>query len=1366
MMERWQLHRAGMFNFWLYDEQVFPLQGGRVLFRGANGAGKSVTMQSFLPLVLDGDTRPWRLDPFGSKDRKVEYYLLGDETLAKEHQHADRTGYLWMEFYHLEQDRYLTVGIGLRARRGNHQNDFWGFALTDGRRIGVNFDLYRKTMLENREAKIPLDWKALRDEVGVGGQVVRERKEYRRLVNKLLFKFESDKQFQELLDLLIQLRSPKLSKDFKPTTIYEILNNGLPPLLEEELRPLAEVLEAIDQIGDRKKELETHVEYVGRLANAYERYNEQQLVRRSDQVVQSAQALAEQEQTRKKKEEDLAAAQSLLQETEEDIRTVQNNLRTARKEIDLLEADEAFEKEFELKANQEKAAHLLDQIEKNKSRLDAWKQRATESERRVSQYKTEQVGLEKVHQHVLDELEQTAGEVEFTYHHVYHRRFQQESWQEGDQDMLWNSWKKAIHEHEHALKQALECAREHSRSKEALQERTAALSQATERRDLMEKAATEAEERLETVKEEQQVSFFHWRSKAQLLRLKDEEMSALLHLLERFPEAKYEELKKIVDDRFALLLDRIRQEKAQQESEARRLREERGSIHAELQEWKQQKEPEPKRSKARERTRQKYALQNISGTPLYAACEFHPHVPDPLRGTLESLLQETGLLDAWIGDGGAVWERDDEEFWLESDPLDFGYTLADFLKPTPPEDGSLTAEQIDRILRSIEVGEGDQASERVILSKHGRFRMGTLSGRVPPKARAEFIGKESRKQTRLVMIAQLEEDLLALDEHLQQLEQKIGDLKRQEEALRADAANFPSGDNLLQARDEIQSARLKLQTAQEDLTRHNGLYKEVLEIERELRERLLELTRAWSSLKTELRLRDAVEQMRTYLSDFFTLQNKWTQYVNLKERLTRERNEWEQAREQADLEEEQLTDAQEQFAEVTAVIEAFRKVLEEMGVAEKHETLTRLRQEATHLETSLGTHNSAKQKHEVKKKVCQEHLNTLRENCREAETKLQENLHVWRREWSLLLLPAWRDKEMGEERSEQVTLCRHILKQINSYEAKKFESANSNLIKVFYEVQPHLHEYALELAETSEGRHFVQFNYDRNNPVTPEWLLENLNTKWVEQNLLLQDKEKELIEKVLIQSVGVSIRMKIQRAEQWVKQMNALMRQRHTSSGLQLKLHWEPKPRSYELEMDTRELVELLSIDYEHLDQAKRERINEHFQARINKAKEMAENQGALRKVIHEFLDYREWYHFKLSYKKGDTQFRELTDGRFNVMSGGEKAMAMYIPLFCAVTSRYNGSAADSPKLISLDEAFAGVDDDNVRDMFELLTQMELDFMMTSQVLWGCYDTVPGLAIYEIVRPQGAEDVDVIPYTWNGKVKSTNFDLLDEVQVG
>ncbi len=54
--------------------------------------------------------------------------------------------------------------------------------------------------------------------------------------------------------------------------------------------------------------------------------------------------------------------------------------------------------------------------------------------------------------------------------------------------------------------------------------------------------------------------------------------------------------------------------------------------------------------------------------------------------------------------------------------------------------------------------------------------------------------------------------------------------------------------------------------------------------------------------------------------------------------------------------------------------------------------------------------------------------------------------------------------------------------------------------------------------------------------------------------------------------------------------------------------------------------------------------------------------------------------------------------------------MAMYVPLFSAVYAKYEGARKDCPRIISLDEAFAGgVDEINIRDMFRLLNELELN---------------------------------------------------------
>lgn len=155
MSERWKMNRIGFVNFWLYDEEDFEFEDGKLLLRGQNGSGKSITTQSFIPFVLDGDRTPSRLDPFGSSDRRMEYYFLGEE--GKE----ESTGYLFLEFWKEDSGEYRTIGIGQKAKRGKPM-DFWGFVLLDGRRVGYDLWLYK----EVGSNKIPRDKREMKAELG------------------------------------------------------------------------------------------------------------------------------------------------------------------------------------------------------------------------------------------------------------------------------------------------------------------------------------------------------------------------------------------------------------------------------------------------------------------------------------------------------------------------------------------------------------------------------------------------------------------------------------------------------------------------------------------------------------------------------------------------------------------------------------------------------------------------------------------------------------------------------------------------------------------------------------------------------------------------------------------------------------------------------------------------------------------------------------------------------------------------------------------------------------------------------------------------------------------------------------------------
>ena len=51
----------------------------------------------------------------------------------------------------------------------------------------------------------------------------------------------------------------------------------------------------------------------------------------------------------------------------------------------------------------------------------------------------------------------------------------------------------------------------------------------------------------------------------------------------------------------------------------------------------------------------------------------------------------------------------------------------------------------------------------------------------------------------------------------------------------------------------------------------------------------------------------------------------------------------------------------------------------------------------------------------------------------------------------------------------------------------------------------------------------------------------------------------------------------------------------------------------------------------------------------------------------------------------------------------------MYVPLFAAVNAQYKKALKeDHPRIIALDEAFAGVDDKNIESMFKMVVDLDL----------------------------------------------------------
>ncbi|MED0657009.1 TIGR02680 family protein [Anoxybacillus ayderensis] len=1371
MTNKWVLHRAGLINFWYYDEQYFEFADGKLLLRGTNGSGKSVTMQSLLPVLLDGKKTPDRLDPFGSRARRMEDYLLGEKEIVDR---DERTGYLFLEYKRKQTEQYVTTGIGLRAKRQKNM-DFWGFVIFDNRRIGRDVFLYKTEKSANGTEKIPLTKRELASLLGNGGTVVDSQKEYMELVNKHVFRFESMEAFQELIELLIQLRSPKLSKDFKPTVIYEILESSLPALTDDELRHLSETIENMDQTKQQLEQLERDEQSLKRLCGQYRAYNEYMIAEKASEWLKADKQVKRLAEEGKQWLTEEAETEAHLVDLSEYIQTLANEQDVLhQRELELashevFQAAQQYERiQREIQNVKEKQQKLLRQIDEKEQVERRYKRQLEETNDKL--YETE-----KQLDGQLEDLRHDALESSFSAHDLNEADFSRHRQTPFD----FTVWKREGQGYVEKLEQILTLWRRHDEIKARYEETSKEVGDLQREVDELRHEEAKWLELLENEKSRFQQEVFRWLEQCQDVSVQEASVQLFLQRLHELYETYHiDEMKQPFTEAYYEALNRKNEEKMAQKHACTLLEEKIAAKEAEWNQWKMQKDPELARDEQTMAARAELDEKGVAFVPFYAGVEFQDHVPEPLRERIESALYHAGLLDALITETDVEVSCDRV---LLPRPVEMAHTLADYLQPDVDEACQVSKTRIEEVLQSIVLSDREMDGA-FVLNEAGHYTLGLVKGHAPMREKALFIGRTARKRWRLEKIAALEAELAELRAHLYEQTEMFRQLDEAIEQMKNWFRAFPTDRDMRAAFEEREKTKRTMFSKQQEWEKKN--------------EKLAQLARNWQQLKQTLReqtegldiefSKDGYEQslllMRSYMRRLHELQLTHQSFVHLFEMIERLTEQVEILQQEIDdIKGERNVLANEQ-QKLDLKRQEIERTMQLMGAEEVQAEIQRVRDRLVFLQKEMPA--------KTKERIALEHqLKAIREKRQQLEGK---------EAFAKRLAGAWRRSFEREVALELVELhaqdaVEQAKEAIERYGAQLKETRTSlvnRLNSVFFQESANLTEYRLsqEPVVVEEASPFAEIELDeemelkvagwrekqdrivllldyKGQRVSPFYVWNEIEHDIFLQREYMKEQDRELYEEIILKTIGRILRSRIQRAERWVKDMNDLMQQLDTSSGLVLFIQWKPRTAETEEEMDTKELVELLRMNSRLLKEEDLQRVTKHFRSKINRARELLEERGqgnTLHQIIKEVLDYRKWFSFTLYYQKTNEPKRELTNQRFYQFSGGEKAMAMYIPLFAATYSRYQEAAEDAPYIISLDEAFAGVDENNIRNMFGLVEQLGFNYVMNSQALWGDYDTVPALSICELVRPKNASFVTVIRYYWNGKVKQ----LVTEARKG
>ena len=1349
MENRWKINKIGLLNYWWYDEEEFEFSDGRLILRGTNGSGKSVTMQSFIPLLLDGNKSPERLDPFNTRARKIEDYILGYGEDIKE----ENTSYLYMEFCKKQSKNYLSIGMGLKAKR-NQGVTFWGFIINDGRRIGKDFYLYKD--LGN---KIPLTKAELKNRIGEGGRVVDTTAEYASLVNDNIFGFDTLSEYQEFIKLLIEIRTPKLSKDgFKPSIITEIMSNSLRGLSDEDLKAVSESIENMNKTKEQLESLEISEKALKQIIAPYDNYNKCILYNKAKKYNEKQKRYIKLQKEEIEINEKINLNKNTFDGLEKRKIEIENEYEIYKYKEKELRANEMW-KQKEEKVEMEKQIKELEEELKTKEGLEETKKVAIIKKEDEEKKAEEKLENEKTNfETVNNEMEKIARKIDYDEYFFkideikLNEKYEYKYFKEDIKKYITK-----IEEGKKALELEKLVSKEYEMALENLdKEKTEKLKQD----EITNKARFELQETKENFIEQ----MYKWEKENKLLKLEQEELIGISKEIQNYGEkSEYGDIILKLNEPYNNKTQEMLKEKASKVVQRDNISKQIEETENQIQEWKNRKEPEPEITERVRQNRENLKQKDIPYIELYNAVDFKQNLDEETKNKIETALFDMGILNALIipreyRDKINEVDINFVDKYLYESPVEFKHDLSHLLEVKLPEDSKISEETVYNVLKSIMI---EDKNAHTYLNEKGEYKIGILHGNVDKEEKAKFIGIKARKEFKEKQIQKLEEEKLKLQIEKENIEKQLEEVEKNLKEIETEYNKFPKKDEIEKAYNNLRTninklsaivenvekledvlaqkieklkeskEQVKIKTAKLRINLTLDAYSESLENANEFKDLIFDMEKSHNNYIKEyekiLLIQETLEDLKYDLDDVLYQKGKLTIKIqNLKGKV------------EAINQMEEISDINKQMDECLEKIEKLPK--EEKEIIGK---MAKIQAEIDKLQENAITINSS--------------LNSLQKQTDLAREILKQELDL---------------KYIVTEYDEINKVIKKILEEYEYFdkENKNEQSYFETLIEKYKSNVENLIDYNLEIGNifikdiVTEDEELKEIEKTRTrSDITCFVNGKKINLKdlkiYIEESIeetknLVDDEDRHLFEEILIGAVGRKIRERIYSAKAWIESMNKLMKSLNTSSGLSFSLNWKPKMAIDENEIDTKEIVDILNSEVGLLKQSDIKKVATHFRSKFAKAEKEFTEKGAIvpfYSIIKETLDYRKWFEFQFMYKKTGEQSKELTNNAFFRLSGGEKAMAMYIPLFASVCARYQSAKKDCLRIISLDEAFAGVDDNNIRDMFRILTELKLEYVINSQVLWGEYDTVPSLSICELISDVNKKIVSVMRYHWNGK---------------
>ena len=1390
---RWKPLRLGLVNVFRYEDEHFWFEDGHLLLRGDNGAGKSRVLAMTLPFLFDGEARPERVEPDGDRNKQVAWNLHMNE-------HDRRVGYTWIEFGRLGEDgepQFVTLAIGLDAARGRTRLDRWFAA--GPRRVGRAAGEFR-FLDEDRRATTQ---KALRE--SFPGEVFGSASAHRAEVDRLLLGLGEDR-YRALLELLIELRRPQLSRGFDAERLERMLSGSLRPVPAEALAAAADAFEGLDRQKSELEQLRLAAAAANGFMGVYRRYA-QAAARRMAEPVRKSHAVYEESMRKARKlAGEAEAADAELGRLNAEREALRRERAACRGSLQALRTSPELRSAQRLARLAEEAAATAKHA---RGEADRAATLAGDRDRAAVNLEAEQAALAGREATVGERLRETAVAADGAVLGDRHRAdveklVEAERPDRAREAAAIGRLKERAITQAGAVRRLRTLHREREDARRAAAQRADAAREQRGRVDAARAEAAEAAARVEAAAEAFLEAFDAWAAGLIELPL---DASAVREQLETWLEAEtsgadwpgagaaHPPLEVAADAAADARRTEIAAGRALVEARRSRLSDERAELEqsiADLESGVHEPPPAPHTRAADARP------GNRPGAPLWRLVGFRENLPEDERAGVEAALEAAGLLDAWVGPDGDF--PADDSFLLPHDasaaprPSAAGRTLADALVAdvaAVERASGVDAERVEGILRSVALGDSREAA----VQPDGRFRLGPLAGRWH-KPRAEHIGESARE-------AQRRRRLEALREQLRENAAADAEAKREVErldvrsgVLRRERAAAPGAGPLRTARADADACERRVTDERTRLIESERREREAAAAAEAAAAELARAAAAAGLADHTDRLDAVADAVAAYANAIDRLAHAWTGRAEIAERVAAAEDAFSLARTrhaEAATAAGRASEASAQKAGEHAELDATlgddaREVQKKLRAAEAQDERLEagLDEKAAAIEATTGRQAAAHTKRDEAEARRLEH-----EVVRDAEI---DRLRSFAAEGLLDACggagePAPAEADAPEtppagtpsaetppvetppvEALWSATAGVGVARRINDrFAAQPFDDAaydrlSKRLEEAFHGLKDELgrQNHTAEMEPLFGGTvRKVSVRLGRDARPVQE-VAARLAERIAHLDRMLDAEERRVIEDFLLDRCGAELHACMDDARRLVRAMSDELESHVTATGMRLRFRWKLDEDDESAEA-TRDAVAMLLRSPTAQGEEDRRALGRFLQGRIRRAREGQDSGGGggaegptWADALAAALDYRAWHRFGIERQQTpDAPWKRLTRETFGTGSGGEKALMLTLPQFAAASAHYRSARDSAPRLVMLDEAFAGIDAGNRGQAMGVLQRFDLDFVMTSDREQGCYPELLGNAIYHLGTRPGVDAVLCTRQVWNGTAVET-----------